>query len=54
VDPRDVDGRLLVFDMGGGTLDIAVLDVESGDPPGFRVLHSTGLTEAGDALSRRR
>jgi molecular chaperone DnaK (HSP70) len=50
VKPQDVGGRLLVFDMGGGTLDIAVLDVESGDPPGFRVLHSTGLTVAGDAL----
>jgi molecular chaperone DnaK len=50
VDPRTIEGRLLVFDMGGGTLDIAVLDVEGGDPPGVRVLTSVGLREAGDAL----
>src|SRR6266536_23519 len=50
VDPEAVDGRLLVFDMGGGTLDIAVLDVEGGNPPGVRVLTSVGLPIAGDAL----
>jgi len=44
------DGRLLVFDMGGGTLDVAVLDVTPGDPPSVRVLTSVGLPLAGDAL----
>lgn len=50
VDARRVGGRLLVFDMGGGTLDIAVLDIAPGDPPVVSVLTSTGLPVAGDAL----
>ena len=36
-------GRLLVFDMGGGTLDIAVLDVIGGDKPEIFVLAALGL-----------
>ena len=46
--------RVLVFDMGGGTLDVALLDVTAGpgqDPKVF-VLASDGLDEAGDALDR--
>lgn len=43
-------GRLLVFDMGGGTLDIAVLDIAPGDAPVVSVLTSAGLPVAGDAL----
>ena len=39
--------RVLVFDMGGGTLDIAVLDVEGRD---VSVLAALGTAEAGDAL----
>lgn len=39
--------RLLVFDMGGGTLDIAVLDVRGKD---VAVLSAFGIGEAGDAL----
>ena len=50
VDARRIGGRLLVFDMGGGTLDIAVLDIAPGDPPVVSVLTSTGLPVAGDAL----
>jgi molecular chaperone DnaK (HSP70) len=50
VPAASIGGRLLVFDMGGGTLDIAVLDVEAGDPPGVRVLTSVGLPSAGDTL----
>jgi molecular chaperone DnaK len=50
VEPETIDGRLLVFDMGGGTLDVAVLDVEAGNPPGVRVLASVGVATAGDAL----
>jgi molecular chaperone DnaK (HSP70) len=43
-------GRLVVFDMGGGTLDIAVLDVVGGPRPEVSVLASLGVAMAGDAL----
>lgn len=49
-DPEPVEGRLLVFDMGGGTLDVAVLDVVGGEHPDVRVLASLGTTVAGDQL----
>jgi molecular chaperone DnaK (HSP70) len=39
--------RILVFDMGGGTLDLAVLDVRQRD---VSVLAALGVAEAGDAL----
>lgn len=44
--------RVLVFDMGGGTLDVAVLDVTAnpGQDPAIFVLAANGLDEAGDAL----
>jgi molecular chaperone DnaK (HSP70) len=44
--------RVLVFDMGGGTLDIAVLDVTTSPlkDPEIYVLASDGLNEAGDVL----
>jgi molecular chaperone DnaK (HSP70) len=45
-------GRVLVFDMGGGTLDVAVLDVEGGEKPDVSVLAAIGLPEAGDDLDR--
>jgi molecular chaperone DnaK (HSP70) len=45
-------GRVLVFDMGGGTLDVAVLDVEGGEKPDISVLAAIGLPEAGDDLDR--
>ncbi len=45
-------GRVLVFDMGGGTLDIAVLDVEGGAKPDVTVLAAIGIAEAGDDLDR--
>jgi molecular chaperone DnaK (HSP70) len=44
------EGRLLVFDMGGGTLDIAVLDVVGGERPEIAVLSALGTTHAGDLL----
>ena len=46
------EARVLVFDMGGGTLDVAVLDVTAGPgrEPEVFVLASDGLDEAGDAL----
>ena len=36
--------------MGGGTLDIAVLDVVGGAEPAVTVLASVGAPEAGDDL----
>lgn len=44
---REVSGRLLAFDMGGGTLDVAVMEVSGTD---VFVLASAGTTIAGDAL----
>ena len=43
-------GRLLVFDMGGGTLDVAVLSVAGGPRPEISVLACIGMAMAGDAL----
>jgi molecular chaperone DnaK (HSP70) len=53
--PAEVKGRLLVFDMGGGTLDVALLQVDStfGEHSGeISVLSSKGVDEAGDALDQ--
>jgi hypothetical protein len=49
---REVQGKLLVIDMGGGTLDVALLDIyaELGLDPEISVLSSWGVDEAGDAL----
>ncbi|WP_328459434.1 Hsp70 family protein [Actinoplanes sp. NBC_00393] len=50
-----LEGRLLVFDMGGGTLDIAVLDVLSDGPgtePEISVLSALGAELAGDKLDQ--
>jgi molecular chaperone DnaK (HSP70) len=41
--------RAVVFDMGGGTLDIAVLDIRGND---LAVLAAVGVPEAGDVLDR--
>jgi hypothetical protein len=42
--------RVLVFDMGGGTLDIAVLDVRGPKHHDVSVLAAIGVAEAGDTL----
>jgi molecular chaperone DnaK (HSP70) len=42
--------RVLVFDMGGGTLDIALLDVTGDAHQDIAVLAAYGVAEAGDAL----
>ncbi len=42
--------RVVVFDMGGGTLDIAVLDVRGVNHHYVAVLAALGAAEAGDAL----
>jgi molecular chaperone DnaK (HSP70) len=46
----EFEGRLLVFDMGGGTLDVAVMHVIGGNEPQITVLTSVGARTAGDAL----
>jgi molecular chaperone DnaK (HSP70) len=45
-----VTGRVLVFDMGGGTLDVAVLEVNSDEVKEVSVLSSRGNPLAGDKL----
>ncbi len=49
---ESIVGKVLVFDMGGGTLDIAHLDVDArpGRDPDITVLSSVGRFEAGDSL----
>jgi hypothetical protein len=49
---ESISGKVLIFDMGGGTLDIAHLEVtaEPGRAPAISVLSSVGLAEAGDVL----
>jgi molecular chaperone DnaK (HSP70) len=44
------EGTLLVFDMGGGTLDVAVMAVAAGPRPRVAVLGAAGSAVAGDAL----
>lgn len=43
--------RVLVFDFGGGTLDVTVIELEPG--PRYRVLATGGTPIGGDALDRR-
>lgn len=46
-------GKIIVFDVGGGTLDVALLNVEDDDgSPHMTVLASEGHAFAGDALDR--
>ncbi len=50
VEGREAPLRVVVFDMGGGTLDIAVLDVRGANHREVSVLAALGVPEAGDAL----
>ncbi len=47
-DPRPI--RVLVFDMGGGTLDLAVLDMHRSGYNDILVLATVGVREGGDTL----
>ena len=40
----------MIFDAGGGTLDIAFLEVSGRDQPSITVLSAEGNAESGDAL----
>ncbi|MDW3217094.1 MAG: Hsp70 family protein [Acidimicrobiales bacterium] len=46
------EGRVLVFDFGGGTLDVAVLDVERGAAPRITALAASGNSYAGDRIDK--
>lgn len=48
-----VRGKALVVDYGGGTLDVALLDVDFGDQPVVTVLSARGRSGAGDDLDKR-
>jgi molecular chaperone DnaK (HSP70) len=46
---QHIEGRVLVIDIGGGTLDVAYLDiVDDGKHPTFTVLAADALDRAGD------
>lgn len=47
-----VNGRVLIIDIGGGTLDVALLDVTFENAPDITVLSCRGTTDAGDVLDR--
>jgi len=44
------NGKTLVFDMGGGTLDVAVMDIYSTLKPEMTIFSSRGISMAGDVL----
>ncbi len=44
---KDKDEKIAVYDLGGGTFDISILEIESGEPPVFEVLSTNGDTHLG-------
>ena len=51
---KKAEGKTLVFDLGGGTLDVAVLDVYNHEDrqPQFTVLSARGTAIAGDKVDK--
>jgi molecular chaperone DnaK (HSP70) len=47
---REINGNVVIFDMGGGTLDVSIINVQAkpGVEPKIFVLSSGGLSEAGN------
>ena len=44
---KEKDEKIAVFDLGGGTFDISILEIEAGEPPVFEVLSTNGDTHLG-------
>jgi molecular chaperone DnaK len=44
---KEKDEKIAVYDLGGGTFDISILEIESGEPPVFEVLSTNGNTHLG-------
>lgn len=47
---RPLIGKTVVFDAGGGTLDVAFLNAAGGERPDFTVMSAEGVHESGDAV----
>lgn len=43
-------GKTLIFDAGGGTLDVALMEIQGESSPSFTILAAEGRAESGDAL----
>lgn len=48
-----LEGRVVIFDAGGGTLDVAYLDVQRHPEEEFTVLSADGIPISGDAVDER-
>lgn len=44
---KEKDEQIAVYDLGGGTFDISILEIEAGEPPVFEVLSTNGDTHLG-------
>jgi molecular chaperone DnaK len=44
---KEKDEQIAVYDLGGGTFDISILEIETGEPPVFDVLSTNGDTHLG-------
>jgi len=49
---QQLSGRTVIFDAGGGTLDIAYLEAGGSDQLAMTVLSAEGIGESGDALDK--
>jgi hypothetical protein len=47
---RRPSGKTLVFDAGGGTLDVALMEIAGDESPSFTILAAEGRAESGDAV----